>query len=472
LMTAADSKNSFCFSISNKKGTYLRKLINEGKTVKVRAKIDSRYYTDDTLPYLTGCIRGTGDEGEEVLIAGHMFEWGANDNCTGCSIMLESVGVLNDLIRSGTLPRPKRSIRIWMGQEMYGSLAFAVHNPDRLRNTIAAVCCDTPAANHDLTASTVKIYMNGNFCPSFTDALYPEVFRLYYERIQSNKLLITLPYGGGTDNYFCEPMIGVPTNFVYMENGTWLHHNSRDTIEKVDTRSLDDLCSVNALYLYFLADADLEEIPYIARLTFDRGVKVILEKSSEMNDRLVHANDGVALGKVMTEGVNVIEYYTEVQKKALVSIERIVSKRDRGQSQKMLSKYIDNIDDFGTLCIKQFRDAVREKSKLESLKIVPYKKEKSPWDREAETLIPKPMYIGTLTLDGVPVEKWKEVTSSPRWWSPTSWAVASYWWCDGKRNLREIKELIELEAGEPVQNFDMITYYRFLDKYGRVEFVK
>ena len=80
LMNAADSKNNFGFSISQKKGNYLRNLLRNGRKVVVRATIDSRYFTDGSFPYVTGCIKGTGDE--EVFIAGHMFEWGANDNST------------------------------------------------------------------------------------------------------------------------------------------------------------------------------------------------------------------------------------------------------------------------------------------------------------------------------------------------------------------------------------------------------
>ena len=68
--------------------------------------------------------------------------------------------------------------------------------------------------------------------------------------------------------------------------------------------------------------------------------------------------------------------------------------------------------------------------------------------------------------------EWKDITGSPRWWGKRNWAAASYWWCDGKRNLNEIKELIEIEAGVTVENFDLIEYYRLLQKYDRVEFVK
>ena len=70
------------------------------------------------------------------------------------------------------------------------------------------------------------------------------------------------------------------------------------------------------------------------------------------------------------------------------------------------------------------------------------------------------------------MEEWEEVSSSPRWWSARNWAATSYWWADGKRNVNEIKELMELEAGRPVRNFDLIKYFTFLEKYDMVEFVE
>ena len=472
LMTAADSKDTFCFSISKNKGDYIRNLIAGGKTVRVRATIDSRYYTDNTLPYITGCLRGAGPENEEVLVVGHTYEWGANDNSTGCSIMLESVGALNDLIRSGALPRPRRTIRIWMGQEMYGSLAFAEKNIDRLHRTVAALCCDTPAANLDLTSSTVRVFMNPDVCPTFTDAVLPEFFREYYRLTRSNKLLKIEPFMGGTDTYFCEPMIGIPTNFIYMENGSNLHHTSVDTIDKVDRRSLRDLCTVTALYLYYIANAGSEDVQAIAQLTFDRGLQVIMDKSSDMRNSLERVHGGEELGKALADGVRIIEYYTGQQKAAVAGIERIVPQDIRNCVRDDLAWYTGQLDAYGTLMADQFRETVRKKAKSESVTIVPFRKEKSSWDREAETIIPKRTYFGSITLDGIPVDEWKEVDSSPCWWSTGNWAAASYWWCDGKRNLYEVKECMEIEAGRPVTDFDLITYYRFLERYKIVEFVK
>ena len=48
--------------------------------MKVRANVDTRYYSGH-YPWVTGVIRGTDGAGaEEVLSLGHLYEEGANDN--------------------------------------------------------------------------------------------------------------------------------------------------------------------------------------------------------------------------------------------------------------------------------------------------------------------------------------------------------------------------------------------------------
>jgi len=473
LMNASDSKDTFSFSVSQKKGNYLRNLIRRGKTVKVRAVIDSRYYTDDSLPYVTGRLRGSGSEGEEVLIVGHMYEWGANDDSTGSSSILESVGTLHELISSGILPRPKRSIRVWLGFEMYGSMAFTMHNLERLRTkTIASVCCDSPAADYDLSTTAFTIGMNFNACPSFTDAVWPEVAGRYYRRYSPDKLWTTKPFISGLDNFFGEPSIGVPLNAVTMDNGGHLHHNSTDTIDKVDPRTLRDLSILNAVYLYYMANAGFEDVPFLAGLAFDKAVNVVVEKKRGFSSRLAAAHDGAEAGKILAEGTKAIEYYTGLEQKMLASIERIVSADKRPEARMLLSRYVGDVGDFGKRIALQFQEEVKNTAKAQSINIVQYAGTDGAWAREASLIVPKRTKVGTLTLDGIPVEEWKEVRAAPTFWREDNWAVASYFWCDGTRNLKEIRELVELEAGVPMRNFDLIAYFKFLEKYKMVEFIK
>ncbi|MFC1552502.1 hypothetical protein ACFL6P_08065 [Candidatus Latescibacterota bacterium] len=472
-MNASDSRNNFGFAVSKKKGDYLRNLLRSGQTVKVRAKIDSRYFTDDSLPYVSGLLKGSGSDGEEVLIAGHMYEWGANDNCTGCGSILESVGTLNDLIDAGILPRPKRSIRVWMGFELYGSMAFTMHNLDRMRTkTIASVCCDTPAEDYDASRTGFSVTRNINACPSFTDAVFPELVGKYYSRYAPDKRWKAVPFASGLDNFFGDPLIGVPLNSVSFNNGSHLHHNSMDTIDTVDPRTLRELSILNAVYLYYMADAGVDDLQWFASLTHDRALEVIREKSKSLKAQMFETEDGEQLGKIIADGVKTIRYYTGHQKKAVGSIERIIPDENKAAARKVLAGYEKSLDKFGALAAEQFEDEVRAYAASKSIRIIPFEKESGDWERRAAQIVPKRTKVGTLTLEGIPHDEWREVRSSPRWWSDTNWATASYWWCDGKRNLNEIKELLELEAGEPVRNFDLIVFYEFLEKFELVELVK
>ncbi len=470
--TSYDSKNNFGFSISRKKADYLRGLLRRGTTVRVRAIIDSRYYADDTLDYVSGLVKGSGPEGEEVLITGHLNEWGAGDNAAGCASILESVGTLNDLIRSGILPRPKRSIRVLLGAEMYGSLPWVQKNLDRLNNkTIAAVCCDTATPNYDEATTLIGVYMNPNVCPSYTDAVFPEIVRLYLERYSQYRTFVVQPYSQGTDTYFCDPMIGVPTNWIYLSEGAHLHHNSMDTIDKIDPRTMRELSFINAAYLYVLANAGYDDSPWIARLAFNRGIQVIRDTADGASQKLAGAKDGAALGAALAQGIERIEYYTGLQKKALASIQRIVEPARKADFQRVSLPFDAALGEFGATLSKQLRALAANQAKASGTKIVMSTPQETAWDREAATLIPKRFHFGTLFFEEIPVSEWKEVRSSPHWWSATNWASASFWWVDGKRSIIEIKRLCELEAGIPVANFDLINYYRFLEKFKYAEFI-
>jgi hypothetical protein len=219
-----------------------------------------------------------------------------------------------------------------------------------------------------------------------------------------------------------------------------------------------------------MADAGPEEVPLITRLRYDMGVKVILEKTKEMTKRLSDAADGVEIGKAVYDGTKTIQYYTELQKTAMSTIERLVDEDSKKAVRKLIEPYLKDLDTFSEMQLGRLNDDAKRRAADLSVEIVKFVKPDGEWERAAAKIIPKRTKFGTLSLDGIPVSEWKEIQSAPRWWSAKNWAVASYWWADGKRNLNEIKELMELEAGTAVRNFDLINYFTFLEKYDLVEF--
>ena len=63
------------------------------------------------------------------------------------------------------------------------------------------------------------------------------------------------PFRTGSDGFLVDPMIGIPTLWPFSGTGVRTHHNSSDTPDRVDARSLRDLSTVTAAFLYTVAAA-------------------------------------------------------------------------------------------------------------------------------------------------------------------------------------------------------------------------
>jgi hypothetical protein len=256
------------FSITPKQAALVRQLLAERGAVRVKASVDSRYYSG-TYPYVTGLIPGRTSE--EVLTLGHSSEQGAQDNATGVAAMLESLATLNRLIASGKLPRPRRGIRILTMGEMYGSLYYITKNPERMRRTVAAMCMDTPAASYDLPGTEYTFHLNPLVAKSYVDTLVLRVAQQYFPSVK--RPWHSHPFRSGTDSYLGDPTIGVPTVWAYSGSGVETHHNSEDTPGRVDRRSLRDIAIVNASFLYYVANAGEAEARWLAELTANWEVR-------------------------------------------------------------------------------------------------------------------------------------------------------------------------------------------------------
>ena len=397
------------FSISPNQADLVRKLLAQGP-VRVKASVDTRYYSG-SYPYVTGVIRGTGQE--EVLTLGHTSEQGAEDNATGVAATVEALSALNRLISAGKLPRPKRSIRILSMGEMYGSMHYVEHNRERVRNTVAAMCVDTPAASYDLPGTEYTFYMNPHVAKDFTDAFilkiageyFPGVHRPWHEK----------PFTTGTDTYLAEPMVNIPTVWGYSGSGVETHHNSEDTPDRVDSRSLRDITTVNAAFLYFVANAGAPEALWLAK------------QSEARARRLIAADSDPGHGA----------YLVDREKQSVLSVLRLVPESERAALRGQLSSLVEGLE--------QLRPAG------------------TGAPAEGSQIVVRRKRFGTIPLDDLPHRDWEGQPSGAWAAIPT---IALYW-CDGKRNLAEVARLTRYELGPT--DFDFVRYFKFLQKHGYVD---
>jgi hypothetical protein len=226
------------FSITPKQAAAVRTMLAQGK-VRVRAQVNARFY-DGLYPYLTALLPGTSRE--EVLALAHTAEQGANDNATGVAAMVEALVLLRELVESGKLPRPARGIRILAMPEIYGSMHYITAHRERIRNTVAAICLDTPAGPE------YDIHLNPGMAKSYVDDLALRLAALAFKRPWK-----AAAFRPGTDTFLADPMIGVPTVWPYAPARPETHHNSADTPDTVDPASLTELATYTAAFLYYIA---------------------------------------------------------------------------------------------------------------------------------------------------------------------------------------------------------------------------
>lgn len=414
------------FSITPRQAAYVRKLLASGKPVRVHATVDTRYYSG-SYPFTTAVIRGTSSD-EEVLTLGHTSEQGAQDNATGVSALMESLAALNRLIAAGKLAPPRRTIRIMLMPEMYASLYYVGKYPDRVRRTVAAMCVDTPAASYDLPGTEYTWNLNPDSGISYTDAFVLRIAHDYLTTV--GRPWHEHEYRTGTDAYLGEPSVGIPTTWPYSGSGVETHHNSEDTPDRVDPRSLRDLSIMNAAYLYYIAAAGEPEAYWLATVARDRGLQQV--------------------AKAKTAHIEQVHYAVDRQTDAVLSVLRLAAPGNREALRRKLAPLVDDL-------------------KAAGQKQAALVKPGPAWDpapKEASSIVVKRKRYGTIPLDDLPQEQWGTYPSG-------AWAIApaiALYWCDGHRNLAEVIRLTELELGPT--RLDYVGYFRFLRDHGYVEFVQ
>ena len=436
------------FSITPRQAALVRGLLARGP-VRVKATVNSRYFSG-SYPYVTGVIAGEGPE--EVLTLGHTSEQGAEDNATGVAATLEALSTLQRLIAAGRLPKPKRSIRVLSMGEMYGSMHYVAHNPERIRRTVAAMCVDTPAASYDIAGTEYTFYMNPHVAKDFTDAFVLKVAGEYLPGV--NRPWHEKEFTTGTDTYLAEPMVGVPTVWGYSGSGVETHHNSEDTPDRVDERSLRDISVIDASFLYFIANAGEAEALWLARLSESRGYGEILRAASPFLDRIAGATNREAVGRLVAQAEAKISYAVDRESQAVSSVQRLVPKGRAEAVKTALEPMLDGLRRFGAMQSGRIRDAAGGVQPVV---------ERDPHFAEAAKIIVKRKRFGTLPLDDLPHDQWEGYPSGAWAAVPT---IALYW-CDGRRNLAEVIRLTRLELGP--SEFDFVGYFRFLARRGYVE---
>lgn len=183
---------------------------------------------DGYVPVVSGAILGEKPELGEIFLYGHLYEPDANDNASGCALLLECMNIYADMIRKGETPKPQRTVRLALGQECMGSNAYLLAHPERKgKMCIVADMVGTEKIDNATFGVWHSPYSNW----SFLDDMIEEI-------VQKAKEFGCFPhrsrlYGIATDNMLGDPCFNMPTIALITEPAQ-SYHSSMDTPDRLE----------------------------------------------------------------------------------------------------------------------------------------------------------------------------------------------------------------------------------------------
>lgn len=219
--------NLFAFSLTPERGDRLRSRLEAGETIRLHANVDTELF-DGYVPVVSGAILGDRPELGEIFLYGHLFEPGANDNASGCALLLECMNIYADMIRKGEVPKPQRTIRLALGQECMGSNAYLLKHPER--NGKMCIVCDM-VGTEKIDNATFGVWHSPFSNWSFLDDMIEEIVRKAKESCDFPHR--SRPYGIATDNMLGDPCFKMPTVAMITEPAK-SYHSSMDTPDRLE----------------------------------------------------------------------------------------------------------------------------------------------------------------------------------------------------------------------------------------------
>jgi aminoglycoside N3'-acetyltransferase len=214
-------------------------------------------------------VPGADDPQSEIWCLAHAAEPGAADNASGVAVCLEAARILEDLIASGKMRRPRRSIRFLNGFECYAFFHYLEHQP-RFDRPLAGICVDTVGLQPRHCGGRLywhsTIPMSAQFVNDIGRTLYSRLFtggRATY-RVRS------APFVATSDTLIGDPVYGFPCPWLtncWRRYGTpySVYHSSGDLPNLLSRPALAALAAGTAGYLAVLADLDTDSVIQLAK---------------------------------------------------------------------------------------------------------------------------------------------------------------------------------------------------------------
>jgi hypothetical protein len=481
-------KVAFGFSLSKRQGNALRALLQAGKTVKLKAKVDARLFPfhEDVL---TATIQGTEEPNKEIFLIAHLChpKPSANDNASGSGLLLEVARTIKTLIRKGKIPPPARTIRLIWVPETLGTVAYLSRHPELSSRLVAGINLDMVGQNQELCKSTLNLDRTPDSLPSYLNdyvySLMEETTKEFDNRtplgLASTFRYRSQTFSGGSDHAeFTEATTRVPC-VMLLQWPDLFYHTSMDTIDKVSEDSLKRVGWVVTVAALTLANATHEDIFTLAHQTASKGMTRIMETSVEAVKELIEKKTQTTKdekNKLANELAKTAAYYTgkieHVVWREQQSVKSVKRLGEHPELTTLIDKHCEDIRNLGKSETRKLEETLNFIAKTSAIKLE--KLEETQADQEAKRLAPKKLFKGTLNDDvlkkaiGEEEYEWYElIDDKDEDFSKKMAEILNF--MDGKRNAHDIIKAVSAEYS-PTDPENVMKFLKDLKKAKLVTF--
>jgi len=498
-----DKKPTFGFNISQKKGLFLKDLLENGEKVVVSGKIEAEMKEDGDFELPTAVIPGTDYPEEEFILCAHLDhpKPGAHDNASGCAVLVEIGRTLSSLIQQNIIAPPKRTIRFMWVPHMSGLYMYFLHHPEKIGKVKGGSNFDCVGADPD--KYPLKFYaalppaslpslltdITNNLVEYFNNKLDTSIYGgpvkdLLFSPEGSRNMFSTTfrpDRGGGSDQDLAHTWpLNIP--FVYFHDWPMPpRHSQINFLEYMDRTNLRRVSYLGAIISYAFITADEEMAPDLLNEIQYRGEsrlkkELILAKHLIRKSTLQDIHQNYDRGKKLLSWGKIREKGIASSLKEFISDKRSLTLLF-SEHKHLLEK---SCDDYQNQLRRYYE------IKCQRLNIQPFKKpfglEKSSWAKIIPVINPDmKIFPGCSrnygyfrdTLGDDYNERYKDVISVLR----RKGLKDSFNYIDGQRTIVDIYNAVQAElwSGNYTERYyvsfeNMANYFRMLKDAGIITF--
>lgn len=349
--------NTVAWSITPEVLHNLQALIARGETVSIRS-VTASTEVEYQAEYVRAEITGDGSTAQEVAISAHLYEGvikqGANDDNSGCALILEFGRAYLKLIADGSLPRPKRTINFLFVPEISGTNAYLTRYPDKKAAIIGTLNFDMEGIRIAESRSYWVLQRTPDTFPSYLNdvaqSMMEYVSDIARERVRFRRSIngysptqpVESPRGSKDAFYIkIDKHYGSSDHVTYMQHGipavmfiTWpdmWYHSSEDTPDKQDATQYKRAGVVGLGSMAVIASGTEEMAARVVAENLGRGLSRMGESHTKGLGYLADAGTGPALLQAYKEARNALQHQANIEKAVVGSASVLWTNPDEGR---------------------------------------------------------------------------------------------------------------------------------------------